>query len=86
LAGVGKMNYRVFVTFNLIGALLWAVGVTMLGYYLGNIGFVKRNLEIALVTIVALSLIPVAMEVLKHRREKRRATAAAAEAVTEPSA
>jgi len=71
LAGVAKMHYRTFVTFNLIGAFLWAVGVTMLGYYLGNISFVKDNIEIALVLIVVLSLVPMGIELVRHRRSKR---------------
>ena len=55
VAGVAQMNYRTFVTFNLIGGFLWGVGVTTLGYFLGEIDFVKNNLEIAAVVIVAIS-------------------------------
>ena len=59
VAGVGKMRYRTFVTFNVIGALLWAVGVTTLGYFLGEIELVKDNIEIAIIAIVAVSLLPI---------------------------
>jgi membrane-associated protein len=55
-----------------VGAVLWGAGVTMLGYYLGEIEFVKNNIEIAIVVIVALSLLPVAIELIKHRREAKR--------------
>jgi membrane-associated protein len=72
VAGVGTMRYRVFVTYNIVGAVLWGAGVTMLGYYLGEIELVKHNIEIAIVVIVALSLLPVAIELLKHRREAKR--------------
>ena len=47
VAGVGKMHYRTFVTYNVIGGVLWGVGVTTLGYFLGKIEFIKNNLEIA---------------------------------------
>ncbi len=69
VAGVGKMKYRTFVTFNLVGAFVWGVGVTTLGHFLGNVSFIKNNIEVASVGVVALSLIPVAFEFLKHRRE-----------------
>ena len=53
----------------MIGGLLWAVGVTTLGYFLGEIDFVKNNIEIAIVAIIAVSLVPVAIELLRHRRQ-----------------
>jgi len=72
VAGVGKMERRRFFTYSFIGALLWAVGVTVLGYFLGQISFVKSNLEIMLLLIVAVSLIPVAIEYLRHRAAAKR--------------
>jgi membrane-associated protein len=72
VAGVGTMKYRTFVTYNLIGALLWGAGVTTLGYFLGEIDVVKNNIEIAIIAIVLVSLLPVAIELLRHRREARR--------------
>jgi len=72
VAGVGKMERRRFFTYSFIGALLWAVGVTVLGYFLGQISFVKNNLEIMLLLIVAVSLIPVAIELLRHRAAAKR--------------
>jgi membrane-associated protein len=76
VAGVGKMERRRFFTYSFIGALLWAVGVTVLGYFLGQISFVKSNLEIMLLLIVAVSLIPVAIEFLRHRAAAKRGEAA----------
>lgn len=76
VAGVGKMERRRFFTYSFIGALLWAVGVTVLGYFLGQISFVKNNLEIMLLLIVAVSLIPVAIEYLRHRAAAKRGKAA----------
>ena len=70
-AGIGKMPYRHFVTYNLLGAFLWGVCVTLLGYFLGSFTFVRDNIEPILIGIVALSLIPVAIEILRARRKAR---------------
>lgn len=72
VAGAGSMPYRTFVTFNVIGGGLWAVGVTLLGYFLGEIDWIEHNLEKAILGIIALSLIPVTIEVLRSRRHARR--------------
>lgn len=71
VAGVGKMNYRTFATFNVLGGFLWAIGVTTLGYFLGEVDWVEDNLEIAILGVVALSLLPVAVELIKGRRRSR---------------
>jgi membrane-associated protein len=73
VAGVAEMRYRTFVTYNLIGGFLWGVGITTLGYFLGEIEFIEKNLEVAAVVIVAISLLPVANEIRRHRREARQA-------------
>jgi membrane-associated protein len=71
LAGVGTMRYRTFVTFNLIGGLLWAVGVTMLGYLLGGlIPDIDAYLLPIVAVIVLLSVIPIGLEWWKSRRRK----------------
>jgi len=69
VAGVANMRYRTFTTYNLIGGFVWTVGVTTLGYYLGQVDVVRSHVEIAALLIVAISLIPVAIEFVKHRRE-----------------
>ena len=68
VAGIGTMKYRTFVMYNIIGGLLWGVGVTTLGYYLGEISAVRNNIEIAIVAIVVISVLPMLIELLKHRR------------------
>ena len=83
VAGVSDMNYRTFVTFNVIGGFVWAVGLTTLGYYMGQIDVVKNNIEIAIVTVIALSLIPVVIELVKHRREAKRVAEDALADITE---
>ena len=69
VAGVSKMHYRTFVVYNVLGGLLWAVGFTTLGYFLGEVDFIKNNIELAAIVIVALSVIPVVLELRKHRRD-----------------
>jgi membrane-associated protein len=73
VAGVSKMDRRRFFTYSLIGAFLWATGVTLLGYFLGQITFVRDHIEVMLILIVALSLIPVAIEYLRHRSQAKAA-------------
>lgn len=70
-AGVGAMRYRTFVAYNVVGALLWGVGVSLLGYWLGQVAFVRDYIEPILVGIVALSLVPVGAELLRARRARR---------------
>jgi membrane-associated protein len=84
VAGVGEMKYRTFVMFNIVGGLLWAVGVTTLGYFLGEIDAVEQNIELALVAIVAISIAPMVIEVLRHRRHAKAARATAADAAAAP--
>lgn len=78
-AGVGRMNYRHFVTYNLLGALLWAVGVTSLGYWLGGFAFVQHNIEYILIAIVLISVVPMVVEALRKGAEIRRAVDETAE-------
>jgi membrane-associated protein len=70
VAGIGGMRYRTFVTFNVLGGLLWAVGVTTLGHFLGEIEFFRDNIEYAIVAVVLFSLVPVFIEVLRARRHR----------------
>jgi membrane-associated protein len=74
MAGIGKMNRRVFTIYNLVGALVWAIGVTLLGYALGNAigGNIDTYLLPLIALIIVISLIPVYVE---WRRAKARGTA-----------
>ena len=69
-AGVARMPYRSFLTYDVLGGLLWGVGVTTLGYFLGQIAFVAKNIEVILVLIVVVSVLPVAAQVLRSRRSR----------------
>lgn len=73
VAGAARMPYRTFITFNLIGGLLWAVGVSTAGYALGNaIPDIDKYLLPIIGVIVLISVLPIVIEALKHRAAKRR--------------
>jgi membrane-associated protein len=79
IAGVSRMNYRSFLTYNVIGGTLWGGGVTLLGYWLGQIGFVRTHIELILIAIVFISVIPIAIEFLRARAKSKGNVAPAAE-------
>lgn len=70
MAGVARMNYRIYATYSTIGGILWVVTLTLAGYFFGGIQFVADNIELVTLGIVGLSLIPVIFEVLKQRKAK----------------
>ena len=70
VAGVGTMEYRTFVRYNIFGGLGWGVGVPLLGFFLGQVDAVKNNIEIALIAIVLVSVLPMLLEFVKHRRNR----------------
>jgi len=72
VAGAGRMHYRTFTTYNLLGGLLWGGGVTTLGYFLGQVALVRDHIELILLGIVAISVIPVAVELLRARSRAAR--------------
>ncbi len=73
VAGVSRMNFRHFILYTAIGGVLWAVGVTTLGYYLGNISFIKNNIDAVLILIVLVSVLPMGVEFVLARRRHRTA-------------
>jgi len=68
VSGASGMNYRTFTLFNAVGGLLWGTGVTVLGYFLGQIAFVRSNVEFVLAGIVVISVVPIAWSWLRRRR------------------
>ena len=68
-AGVGRMDRRVFLTYSAVGAALWATGVTVLGYYLGQIEFVRQHiqphLDLILIGVVVVSIFPAAFHLIR---------------------
>lgn len=70
VAGIGRMDFGRYALFSAIGALLWAVGVTLAGYFLGNIPFVEQNIELILILVVFVSIVPMIFEFIRHRRQR----------------
>ncbi len=71
MAGVGQMDARRYLTYSIIGGVVWAAGVTLLGHWLGQFELVRGHIELMLVAIVGLSVVPLVLELLKARRERR---------------
>lgn len=67
VAGVGKMNYKKFITFNAIGGIVWVSGILLIGYSFGNIPFVEKNFSIVIIAIIMISLLPAVFELIKNK-------------------
>ena len=67
VAGIGNMSYQKFLRFNVIGGVAWVSGLTLLGYFFGNMSFVQKNFEVVIFGIVGLSLLPMIVEILKAK-------------------
>lgn len=59
VAGIGNMKYKTFVTYNIVGGFVWVVGITLAGYFLGNIPIIRDNFEKVVLLIIAISVIPI---------------------------
>lgn len=70
VAGVGKMHYGKFISYNLIGGVSWVALFTFAGYFFGNVPFVKHNFSLVILLIIAISLVPMAWELLSHKLKK----------------
>ena len=71
VAGVGTMNYGRFFTYNVVGAFLWTSIFVFLGYFFGNIPFVKNNFELAIFGIIFISVVPMAIEYARNKARKQ---------------
>jgi membrane-associated protein len=69
VAGVGKMSYGHFITYNVVGGILWTALCTFGGYFFGNLPFVKNNFSLVLVAIVLISVMPAVVEYLRGRKK-----------------
>ena len=72
LAGVSYMRYPLFLGFDIIGGVAWGAGVTLLGYFLGNVPFVKNHLELMILLIVFLSILPGVITIGRNVLARRR--------------
>lgn len=71
VGGIGRMHYGTFLTYNVIGGLLWVVGITLAGYFLGNIPIVRDNFSKVVLLIIVVSILPIIVEVVKEKFGKR---------------
>lgn len=70
VAGIGQMEYSKFIRFNIIGGITWVVGLTLLGYFFGNLEFVRNNFETVIFGIIGLSVLPMIFEIVKQKLKK----------------
>ena len=73
VAGVGSMTYGKFLTFNVVGGLLWVFSITLAGFFFGNIPVVKNNFTAVILGIIFVSVLPGLIEYLRHRRAAKAA-------------
>lgn len=72
VGGIGRMHYGTFITYNVIGAILWVVGITLAGYFLGNIPIIRDNFSKVVLLIILLSVLPIVFEVLKEKFKSKK--------------
>jgi len=70
VAGIGAMGYTRFLAYNVGGAVLWVVSLGYAGYFFGNIPWVKQNLSLVILGIIVLSMLPLVVEYLRHRKKQ----------------
>ncbi len=70
VAGVGKMDYRAFLAYNVVGGAIWVFLFTLLGFFFGNLPFVQKNFSLVIFGIVGLSILPPLIEYLRNRNKK----------------
>lgn len=75
VAGAAGMTFRHFITWTAVGAVVWAAGITIIGYFLGNVAFIKDNLEYAIMAIIVISVLPMVFEIVRERAKSKKAAA-----------
>lgn len=71
VAGVAEMNYRKFLPFDIFGGALWILSMSFAGYFLGEIEWIKKNIELVAIGIILISILPIIVEYTKHKRQKK---------------
>ena len=74
VAGMGQMNYRRFIAFNVFGGMGWVLSMTLIGYYLGHFAWVRKNIEIVIVIVVFLSILPGIIAFLREKLKGKSVT------------
>ncbi|HUG53655.1 MAG TPA: DedA family protein [Vicinamibacteria bacterium] len=75
VAGVGKMSYGKFISYNVVGGILWVSVCVFGGYFFGNLPFVRKNFSLVILAIIVISVLPAVIEYARHRQARRRAMA-----------
>ena len=70
VGGMGNMNYAQFARYNIVGAVLWVVSFTTLGYFFGQLPFVKEHFSWIMIAIIVFSVVPMIVEIIRHRKGK----------------
>nr|WP_315042604.1 DedA family protein [uncultured Moraxella sp.] len=70
VGGMGEMPYAQFVRYNIVGAVLWVVSFTTLGYFFGQLPFVKEHFSWIMIAIIVVSVVPMLIEIIRHRNDK----------------
>ncbi|EEV24034.1 SNARE-like domain protein [Enhydrobacter aerosaccus SK60] len=70
VGGMGNMNYSQFARYNIVGAVLWVVSFTTLGYFFGQLPFVKEHFSWIMIAIIVFSVVPMVIEIIRHRKDK----------------
>ncbi len=70
VAGIGEMEYKKFMTYNVVGGILWIYSFTTLGFYFGSLDFVEKNFKLVMIAIIIISILPAVIEILRERKKK----------------
>lgn len=73
VAGIGRMTYRRFISYNIIGGILWIAVCVLAGYFFGNLPLVKENFSLAILAIIVVSIMPGVVEIVRHRQRASHA-------------
>ncbi len=71
VAGIGEMSYAKFIRFNIIGGVAWVIGLTLMGYFFGNLEFVQNNFETVIFGIIGLSILPMIIEIIRAKLKRK---------------
>src|SRR5690606_17936436 len=74
VAGIGRMNYATFLTYNFVGGFIWVFGITLCGYFLGNIPLIKDNFSKVVVLIIFVSVLPIIYSIIKEKISNKNKT------------
>ncbi|WKW45623.1 DedA family protein [Myroides sp. JBRI-B21084] len=74
VAGIGRMNYATFLTFNVVGGFIWVFGITLCGYFLGNIPIIKDNFSKVVLLIIFISILPIIFSIIKEKLNTKNKT------------